>query len=122
MSPEIIVATVSFHLDRVWVWGRTVSTHIVSHILQVREYFTGARVPEMIWRAESEECSVDDGEALQVDFEFGDPEEGDFEIIKALTQHYVDIPNFDCVSFSDIITDKVWLCITLYLERLLFHL
>jgi hypothetical protein len=57
--------------------------------------------------AESEGSEVDDGEALQVDFDFGDPEVDDLEIVKALTQRFVDIPDFDSIALSEIIVDEV---------------
>ena len=47
------------------------------------------------------------GEKLQVEFDFGDPEEEDFHIVKALLQRYLHDPNFDSSTMADIIVDKV---------------
>jgi hypothetical protein len=44
-----------------------------------------------------------------VDFDFDDPGEQDFHIIKALCQRFLDGANFDSSNFADAIIEKVLL-------------
>ena len=62
------------------------------------------------WNAESEDESLGQG-ATSVDFDFDDPAESDFHIVKTLVQQSLDGADFDSSGLADVLIDKVrmWL-------------
>lgn len=57
--------------------------------------------------SELRSCNVGLGEEQQVDFDFCDPAEEDFHIIKALVHKMVDGKDFDSSVLSDLIISDV---------------